>query len=116
MYDDVLRLLFLDAHRGTSALTGELPEESDQFRFLRAACLEKLKGSVGLILAKASAMRVTIPLDLSRRTFMHLPRFFRSRRTLPLLTPSLVLFPQRSAEAAHDVRSCFKLHRLHCAS
>ena len=97
LYDDVLRLLFLDTHRGASALAGELPEESDQFRFLCAECLEKLKGSVGLILAKASAMRVTIPLDLSTRTIIHLPRFFRSRLTRPLLTPSLDLFPQRSA-------------------
>ena len=34
--------------------TGELPAESDEFCFLRAACLAHLKGSVGLILAKAS--------------------------------------------------------------
>ena len=32
-----------------------------QFRFLRAACLANLKGSVGFILAKASVMRVSIP-------------------------------------------------------
>ena len=85
------------AHREASALAGELPEESDQFRFLRAACLANLKGSVGLALAKASAMRVTIPIDLSTRPFIPLPRFFHSRRAPPLLTPSLVLFPQRSA-------------------
>ena len=36
LYDDFLRLLFLHAHREASALAGELPEESDQFRFLRA--------------------------------------------------------------------------------
>jgi hypothetical protein len=36
--DDVIRLLFLHAHRDASALADELPEESDQFRFLRAAC------------------------------------------------------------------------------
>ena len=29
--------------REASALTNELPEESDQFRFLRAACLANLK-------------------------------------------------------------------------
>ena len=40
-------------------------EESEQFRFWRAARLANLKGSVGLILSKASAMRVTIPIDLS---------------------------------------------------
>jgi hypothetical protein len=37
--------------------------ESDQFRFLRAASYANIKGSVGLILAKASAMRISTPLD-----------------------------------------------------
>jgi hypothetical protein len=44
---------------------GELPEESEQFRFLRASRLANLKDSVGLILVKSSVMRVTIPIDLS---------------------------------------------------
>jgi hypothetical protein len=49
-------VLFLHAHREASALTNEVPEESDQFRFLRAACLDnpRLEGSVGLILVKVS--------------------------------------------------------------
>ena len=70
VYDDFNRLLFLHAHREASALADELPEESHQFRFLRATCLAKLKGSVGLILAKASAMRISILLDLSSRPFI----------------------------------------------
>jgi hypothetical protein len=37
LYDDFNRLLFLHAHREPSALTNEIPEESDQFHFLRAA-------------------------------------------------------------------------------
>jgi hypothetical protein len=85
----------LHAHREASA--HELPEELDQFRFLRAACLANLKGSVGLILAKVSAMRISIPLDLSSRPFIPLPRFVRSRRHTPRLAPSFVLFPPRSA-------------------
>jgi hypothetical protein len=97
VYDDFNRLLFLHAHREASPLANELPEESDQFGFLRATCLPNLKGSVGLILAKASAMRISIPLDLvtdlSSRSFIPLPRFIRSRRPIPLLDPSLVLFP-----------------------
>ena len=97
MYDDFTRLLFLHAHREASPLAHELPEESDQFRFLRSACFDNLKGAVGLIMAKASAMRISIPLDLSSRPFMPLPRFIRSRRPTPLLAPSLVLFPPRSA-------------------
>jgi hypothetical protein len=101
VYEDFARLLFFHAHREARILAGELPEESEQFRFLRASRLANLKGSVGLILAKASAMRVTIPIDLSTRPFIPLPRFFNSRRVPPLLNQSLVLIPQQSA---HDVR------------
>jgi hypothetical protein len=95
--DDFVRLVFLHAHREASILAGELPEESWQFRFLRVARLANLKGSVGWILAKASAMIVTIHIDLSTRPFIPLPRFFKSRRAPPLLNPSLVSFPQKSA-------------------
>ena len=58
IYDDVLRLLCLHAHREASVLANEIPEESGHFRFLRAACLVNIKGSVGLILAKVSVMRI----------------------------------------------------------
>jgi hypothetical protein len=66
LYDDFIGLLFLHAHREASALVNERQkaEESDQFRFLRAACLVNLKGSVGLTLTKSSVMRISIPLDL----------------------------------------------------
>jgi hypothetical protein len=77
-------------------------EETGQFRFLRAACLSNIKGSVGLILAKTWTMRISIPLDLSSRPFIPLPIFIRSRKPTPLLAPSLVFSPLRSAEAAHD--------------
>ena len=63
IYDDFLRLLFLHDHREASVLTNDIPEESGHFRFLRGACLANIKGSVGLILAKASDMRISIPLD-----------------------------------------------------
>ncbi len=97
IYEDFSRLLFLHAHRDASALANEIPEESEQFRFLRTACFANIKGSVGLILAKASTMRISIPLDLSSRPFMPLPRFMRSRRVTPLLAPSLVFSPRRFA-------------------
>jgi hypothetical protein len=84
VYDDFSCLLFLHAHREASALANEIPEESDQFRCLRAACYANIKGSVGLILAKASAIRISIPLDLSSRSFIPLPCFIRSRRAEPL--------------------------------
>jgi hypothetical protein len=87
---------FLYPHRESSVLSKELPEESDQFRFLRVSCLTNLKGSVGLILTKSSDMRISIPFDLSSRSFIPLPCFIRSRRPIPLLASSLVLFPPRS--------------------
>jgi hypothetical protein len=96
LYDDFIRLLFLHAHRELSTLSNELSEESKRFRFLRVACLANLKGSVGLILVNTSVMRISIPLDLSSRSFIPLPRFIRSRRPTPILAPSLVLFPPRS--------------------
>jgi hypothetical protein len=34
VYEDFTRVLFLHAHREASILTGELPEESEQLRFL----------------------------------------------------------------------------------
>jgi hypothetical protein len=46
IYDDFSCLLFLHAHREASALANKIPEESGQFRFLRAACLANIKGSV----------------------------------------------------------------------
>jgi hypothetical protein len=80
IYDDFIRLsVFLHSHREVSVLTNDLQEESGQFRFLRVACLTNLKGSVALILAKASAMRISIPLDLSSRSFIPLPCFIPSR-------------------------------------
>jgi hypothetical protein len=47
-----------------------------------------------LILAKTSVMRISIPLDLSSRSFIPLPCFIRSRRVTPLLAPSLVFSPR----------------------
>ena len=47
VYENFVRLLFLHVHREASILAGELPEESDQFRFLRAPRLATLKVTVG---------------------------------------------------------------------
>jgi hypothetical protein len=76
VYEDFTRLFFLHTYREVSILSGELPEESEQFRFWRASRLTILKGSVGLILAKTSVMWVTFPIDLSTRSFIPLPLFF----------------------------------------
>ena len=45
LYDDFIRLFFLHTHREASAFCNELPEKSDQFRFLRSVYLANLKGS-----------------------------------------------------------------------
>ena len=87
---------FLHAHREALALANELTEESDQFLFLHTSCFTNLKGTVGLKMAKSSTIRISIPLDLSSRPCIPLPRFIRSRRPTPLLSPSLVFFPPSS--------------------
>ncbi len=76
LYDDFSRLLFLYSHREVSTLDNEIPEESDQFR---VSCYVNIKG------------------DLSSRPFTPLSRFICRRRPLPLLVPSLVFTPRRSA-------------------
>ena len=101
MYDEFIRLLFRHANSETLTLSNELTEESDQFHFLQDSCFANLKGSVGLIMTKTSAMRISIPLDLSSRPCIPLPRFIRSCRPTPLLVPSLVLFPPCSVEVSH---------------
>ena len=97
IYDDFLLLIFLHTHREVSPLTNDIPEESGHFRFLRATCFADIKGSVGLILAKGSAMRISIPFDLSSSPFIPLPCLIHSRRPTTLLGPSLVFSPLRSA-------------------
>ena len=92
MYDEFIRLLFLHAHREPSTWDNEFSEESDKFRFLHTSCFANLKGVVGLIMAKASAMRISIPLDLSSRSFIPLPCFIRSCRPTPFLAPSSYFF------------------------
>ncbi len=97
VHDDFVRLFSSQTHWETSILPGELPwetsilpgelpEETDQFRFLRVEGLVNLKESLELILDETSVMRVTIPIDLSTRSF----------NPLPLLNPSPVIFPQQS--------------------
>ncbi len=55
---------FLHAHREASALVNELPEESDQFRFLRTVCLTNLKvwerSALPILLQKHFALWGTI--------------------------------------------------------
>ena len=77
-----------------------LTKHQGNFGSLRPVFLPNLKGSVGLILAKASDMRISILLDSSSRPFIPLPCFIRSRCPTPPLTPSLFfvlrVLPKRS--------------------
>ena len=57
--------------------------------------LPNLKGSIVLILAKDSDIRISTSLDISTPSFIPLPCFIRFRHTTPLLDPSLVLCPPR---------------------
>jgi hypothetical protein len=95
VYEDFVRLLFLHVHREASILAGELPEESEQFRFLRASRLANLKGSVGLILVKTNTGYYSHRFVYT--VFHTLPRFLNSRRVPPLLNQFSVLIPQQSA-------------------
>jgi hypothetical protein len=63
MHDEFLCLLFLQAHRETEAhfTTDGMPlqrNQSESFRFKRAAFYQGLKSKVGLAAAKAAALRI----------------------------------------------------------
>jgi hypothetical protein len=70
IHDDFSRVLFLHDNHEVLSLSNEIPEESGQFRSIRDVCYDNIKGSVGLILVKTSVMRISIPLDLSSRSFI----------------------------------------------
>ena len=85
--DDFLILFYLHDHRETSVLTGELTEETDQFRFLRAGCLVNLKVSVGLI------NQILGHEDFSS-TYLHVSSYlFSSLHSLSSPPPSSSSFP-----------------------
>jgi hypothetical protein len=67
VFEDFVRLFFLHEYRETSILAAELPEELEQFRFLRASRLANLKGSVGLILARDNSATVFLIMKSSCR-------------------------------------------------
>ena len=83
LYDDFLRLLFLHTHREASALDEELTKKTDQFRFLHTT-----KSFYYFLLFTSTYLRRLSYLSLTCFTLVVPP---------PLVTPSLVLFPHRSA-------------------
>ena len=71
------------------------PQQTDQFRFRRAAFYSALKSKVGFIAAKAAALRVNMEADssmvaslaASRHTHSHAPALFHSSLTHTLPRP-----------------------------
>ena len=95
LHSEFVRLLFLQAHRETDrffAASGVQLAQSDRgyFHFRRAAFLAQLKSRVGLTLAKAAALRITLNLDgapITSTTHTHPSH----SQTSHLLTSSLTL-------------------------
>ncbi len=68
LHSEFVRLLFLQAHRETDrffAASGVQLAQSTSglFHFRRPAFAQQLKSRVGLALAKAAALRITLNLD-----------------------------------------------------
>jgi hypothetical protein len=68
MHGEFLRVLFLQAHRETEAHftaagMSSQRNQSDSFRFKRAAFYQSLKSKVGLAAAKAAALRINLNVE-----------------------------------------------------
>jgi hypothetical protein len=98
MHGEFLRLLFLQAHRETEAhfTAAGMPSQrnqSESFRFKRAAFYEGLKSKVGLAAAKAAALRINLnvqgcsivpaPMHAASRTSLLLPLLLSHNLPLP---------------------------------
>jgi len=98
MHGEFLRLLFLQAHRETEAHftaagMSSQRNQSDSFRFKRAAFYQSLKSKVGLAAAKAAALRinlnvegcgiVAVPVHAPSRAPILLPLLLSHNRPLP---------------------------------
>ena len=93
MHGEFLRLLFLQADRETEAhfTAAGLPlqrNQSDSFRFKRAAFYQSLKSKVGLAAAKAAALRINLNIEVGRS---HSPRSCDPTRTV--VSAHYCLFP-----------------------
>jgi hypothetical protein len=90
-HGEFLRLLFLQVHRETEAhftATSGMPSQrnqSESFRFKRAAFYQGLKSKVGLAAAKAAALRINLNVHVCSIVAapMHAPS--RTSLLLPLL-------------------------------
>ena len=100
MHGEFLRLLFLQAHRETEAhftATGVPSQrnQSDSFRFKRAAFFQSLKSKVELAAAKAAALRINLNVEgcgIVATAPVHAPS--RAPLVLPLLLSHNLPFPR----------------------
>ena len=98
MHGEFLRLLFLQAHRETEAhfTAAGMPSQrnqSESFRFKRAAFYQGLNSKVGLAAAKAAALRINLnvqgcsivaaPMHAPSRTSLLLPLLLSHNLPLP---------------------------------
>jgi hypothetical protein len=95
LHSEFVRLLFLQAHREPDrffATSGVLSTQSDRgfFHYRRAAFSAQFKSKVGLALAKASALHITLNLDgapITSRTHTHPSRLLTSSLSLGVPVP-----------------------------
>jgi hypothetical protein len=104
MHGELLRLLFLQAHRETEAhfTAAGLPSQrnqSESFRFKRAAFYQGLKSKVGLAAARAAALRIN--LNVQGCSIVAAPMHAPSRTSLLL---PLLLFTQSPSPPRSLVR------------
>jgi hypothetical protein len=108
MHGEFLRLLFLQAHRETEAhfTAAGMPSQrnqSESFRFKRAAFYQGLKIKVGLAAAKAAALRINLnvqgcsivaaPMHAPSRTSLLLPLLLSHNLPLPRVHLMMMMMP-----------------------
>jgi hypothetical protein len=93
MHGELIRLLFLQAHRETEdylAFMGTpVHSDQDQFHFRRVAFYSSLKSKVGLIAAKAAALRINMNTDSCLIASRAASRRLASSHATSLLNSSL---------------------------
>ena len=100
MHGEFLRLLFLQAHSETTAhfiatgLPSQQHRSDNAFRFKRAAFYMGLKSKVGLVAAKASALRINLNIQDCSVVAPSLHAPSRAPLLLPLLLSHNIPLPR----------------------
>ena len=105
VHSELARLLFLQAHRETTqyfeAQGQQLAQTNhlDTFHYKRAAFYNGLKSKVGLVLAKAAALRINLNLDcltIPSRAYTHPTHRSHTHLSSTALSHHLPLPPPRT--------------------